>query len=212
MPAALYRSGRFLVLISVRGWVDPQDHSAAGRIVTNKCWTMAQLRWTVWVVRVADYRVVVTLLAYLVIRYSWLPATGNLLGWTHGPVSCWWMINNWQLSHRHDKQGTSVWRYGCFIDIVYYCIVPTSCIHTANLFILSVVNWSFVLLLQSIYTPRGLRHEPSSLARTLGSWVRIPLKAMDVCYVRLCCVCVVLCLGRGLATCWSLVQGVLPYV
>jgi hypothetical protein len=23
----------------------------------------------------------------------------------------------------------------------------------------------------------GLRHEPSSLARTLGSWVRIPLKA-----------------------------------
>jgi hypothetical protein len=24
--------GRFLVLISVRGWVDPQDHSAAGRI------------------------------------------------------------------------------------------------------------------------------------------------------------------------------------
>jgi hypothetical protein len=25
--------------------------------------------------------------------------------------------------------------------------------------------------------PRGLRHEPSSLAGTLGSWVRIPLKA-----------------------------------
>jgi hypothetical protein len=30
--------------------------------------------------------------------------------------------------------------------------------------------------------PRGLRHELSSLARTLGSWVRIPLKAwMSVC-------------------------------
>jgi hypothetical protein len=26
------------------------------------------------------------------------------------------------------------------------------------------------------------------------------------------CVCDVLCLGRGLATSWSLVQGVLPYV
>jgi hypothetical protein len=30
--------------------------------------------------------------------------------------------------------------------------------------------------------PRGLRHELSSLARTLGSWARIPLKAwMSVC-------------------------------
>jgi hypothetical protein len=30
--------------------------------------------------------------------------------------------------------------------------------------------------------PRGLRHELSSLARTLGSWVRIPLEAwMSVC-------------------------------
>jgi hypothetical protein len=30
--------------------------------------------------------------------------------------------------------------------------------------------------------PRGLRHEPSSPARKLGSWVRIPLKEwMDVC-------------------------------
>jgi hypothetical protein len=30
--------------------------------------------------------------------------------------------------------------------------------------------------------PRGLSHELSSLARTLGSWVRIPLKAwMSVC-------------------------------
>jgi hypothetical protein len=30
--------------------------------------------------------------------------------------------------------------------------------------------------------PRGLRHELSSLSRTLGSWVRTPLKAwMSVC-------------------------------
>jgi hypothetical protein len=30
--------------------------------------------------------------------------------------------------------------------------------------------------------PRGLRHEPSSPGRTLGSWVRIPLEAwMSVC-------------------------------
>jgi hypothetical protein len=34
---------------------------------------------------------------------------------------------------------------------------------------------------------------------------------MDVC-VRLFCVCVVLCLVGGLATGWSLVEGVLPSV
>jgi hypothetical protein len=45
---------------------------------------------------------------------------------------------------------------------------------------------------------RGLRHEPSSLARTLGLWVRIPLEAWV--YVGLFCVCVVLCVGSGLAT------------
>jgi hypothetical protein len=55
--------------------------------------------------------------------------------------------------------------------------------------------------------------ELSSLARALGSWVRIPLKAwmFGVC-MRLFCVCVVLCLDRGLATNSSLVQGVLPSV
>jgi hypothetical protein len=37
--------------------------------------------------------------------------------------------------------------------------------------------------------PRGLSHELSSTARTLGSWVRIPRKAwMSVCFfLRLCC-------------------------
>jgi hypothetical protein len=36
---------------------------------------------------------------------------------------------------------------------------------------------------------------------------------MDVCFVyAFFCVCVVLCLGRGLATSWSPVQGVLPSV
>jgi hypothetical protein len=57
------------------------------------------------------------------------------------------------------------------------------------------------------------RHELSSLARTLGSWVQIPLKAwiFGGC-MRLFCVCFFLCLGRGLATDWSLVQGVLESV
>jgi hypothetical protein len=55
--------------------------------------------------------------------------------------------------------------------------------------------------------PRCLKYELSSLARTLGTWIRIPLKTwMSVC------VCVVLCVGRSLATGWSPVQGVLPTV
>jgi hypothetical protein len=61
--------------------------------------------------------------------------------------------------------------------------------------------------------PHDLRHELSSLAPTLGSWVRNPLRAwmFDV-LMRLFCVCVFLCLGRGPAKGWSLVQGVLPSV
>jgi hypothetical protein len=59
--------------------------------------------------------------------------------------------------------------------------------------------------------PRCLRHELSSPTRTLGSWIRIPLQALDVS-VRLFCVCVVLCVGNGLATGSSPVQGVLPTV
>jgi hypothetical protein len=44
----------------------------------------------------------------------------------------------------------------------------------------------------------------------LRSWIQIPLLAwmFDV-YVCLFCVCYVLCLGRGLETSWSFVQGVL---
>jgi hypothetical protein len=59
--------------------------------------------------------------------------------------------------------------------------------------------------------PRGLRHKPSSPARTLGSWVRIPLGAW-MFDVRLFCVCVVLCVGSGLETGWSPAQWVLPTV
>jgi hypothetical protein len=43
--------------------------------------------------------------------------------------------------------------------------------------------------------PRGLRHEPSSATRIMGSWHRIPLVVWMS--VRLFCVCVVLCVSRG---------------
>jgi hypothetical protein len=45
----------------------------------------------------------------------------------------------------------------------------------------------------SHHSKADLRHEQSSPARTLGSWVGIPLEAWIS-------VCVVLCIGRGLTT------------
>jgi hypothetical protein len=47
--------------------------------------------------------------------------------------------------------------------------------------------------------PRGLRHELSSPARTLGIVGSNPTGGMDVC-VRLFYVYVVLCVGNGFAT------------
>jgi hypothetical protein len=58
--------------------------------------------------------------------------------------------------------------------------------------------------------PRGLRHEMSSPAWTLGSWVRIPLEAKV--FVCVYSVFVLSCASSGLATGWSLVQGALPTV
>jgi hypothetical protein len=59
--------------------------------------------------------------------------------------------------------------------------------------------------------PCGLRRELSSLARSLGSWVRIQTQGMDFC-VSSFCVCVALCVGSGPATSWPPVQKVLPTV
>jgi hypothetical protein len=62
---------------------------------------------------------------------------------------------------------------------------------------------------KNLFPYSGLRHEMSSLARTLWSWVRIPLKAwISVCVFPV----FVFCLGSGLATGWSPVQGVLQTV
>jgi hypothetical protein len=47
--------------------------------------------------------------------------------------------------------------------------------------------------------PRGLSHELSSLARILGSWVRIPLEAWISVHAFILFY-VVLCVGNGLAT------------
>jgi hypothetical protein len=59
-------------------------------------------------------------------------------------------------------------------------------------------------------SPRGLRHELFSPAWTLGSWVRIPLKAWMFVYVY--SMFVLSCVGSGLATVWFPFQVVLPTV
>jgi hypothetical protein len=58
--------------------------------------------------------------------------------------------------------------------------------------------------------PRGLRHEMSSPARTLQSWVWIPLKA-SIC-ISVSSVFVLPRVGSGLASGWYPDQGVLPTV
>jgi hypothetical protein len=58
--------------------------------------------------------------------------------------------------------------------------------------------------------PRCLRHEMSSPARRLETWVRISLKAwMFVCIYSIFSLS---CVGSGLTSVWSPVQGVLPTV
>jgi hypothetical protein len=50
-----------------------------------------------------------------------------------------------------------------------------------NLLLFSIISSHLCLNMPTTW-PRGLRHELSSIARTLGSWDRIPLKAwMTVC-------------------------------
>jgi hypothetical protein len=59
--------------------------------------------------------------------------------------------------------------------------------------------------------PRGLRHELSSSAQTLRLWVRIPLKTCSM-FVCVYSEFVLSCVGSGLVSGWSPVQGVLTTV
>jgi hypothetical protein len=81
----------------------------------------------------------------------------------------------------------------------------------------------FIKLGMYIFTCRG--HLPVTVAARFKAWTVFarsdagivgsnPIQGMDVRCVcmRLFWVCVVLCLGRDLATSWSLVQGILPSV
>jgi hypothetical protein len=96
--------------------------------------------------------------------------------------------------------------------VMAQCLVRDSswwnhlCLMDSRAAVLKRCKWYIfnILLLGRSQWPLGLRHELSSL----GSWVRIPLKA----WMYILCVYVVLYVGRGLATGRFLVQGVPPTV
>jgi hypothetical protein len=108
-------------------------------------------------------------------------------------------------------------RHVCFHSWVAGVWNPATllCRLTINIiFLLQLLRSGINIYVNNNYTelsrsqwPRGLRHEMSSRARTLGSWVRIPFKVWLSLCISLC-----LCVGSGLATSWSPVQGVLQTV
>jgi hypothetical protein len=100
------------------------------------------------------------------------------------------------------------------ISVTFLCVCVCVCVGGGGYFTMFSVATLCSIQYTSSWSqwPRGIRHELPSPARTLGSCVRIPLKAwMSVCAFYFC-VCVALCVGSGLATGWSLIQGVIPSV
>jgi hypothetical protein len=103
----------------------------------------------------------------------------------------------------HASYSRRAWRNACSLHRVCYCC---SILTKTGMYRPLLVNGK----LCQLQWPRGLGHELSSLAWTLGSWVRIPLKALiSVCVYS---GFVLFCVGSGLVTGWSPVQGVLPTV
>jgi hypothetical protein len=73
----------------------------------------------------------------------------------------------------------------------------TVCCHYVTFPSASICVYPLIFCDSRSQWPRDLRQEMFSPARKLGSWVRFPLKGMDV-FLRLFCFCVVLCVGSAL--------------
>jgi hypothetical protein len=102
----------------------------------------------------------------------------------------------WQAVSQHTL-GLSIWPSATCYSVLRTCLYRVSPFFTFLIF-----NCFLYFNLFADHSGRcGLRHELSSLARTLGMWVRIPLKAWMSVYIY--SVSVVLCVGSGLPTGWS---------
>jgi hypothetical protein len=84
---------------------------------------------------------------------------------------------------------------------------PNSGVRKAHFVIIFILKcWSGVV--GRSQHPRCWKHEMSSPAQTLGSWIRILVEAWMFAFILFALSCV----GSGLATGWSPLQGVLPTV
>jgi hypothetical protein len=91
----------------------------------------------------------------------------------------YWCILYYRLTWQPSKIGVTLTRYRSVPVLKYY-------VHQhIHIYFFNV--WFCKLQSSNIYRPRDLRHETSSPARTLGSWVRIPFEAwMSVCVYSVC--------------------------
>jgi hypothetical protein len=97
-----------------------------------------------------------------------------------------------------------------YVYILCYCTLvhPGSCV-LCNVLLFGKPNYS-PLPITAAAPSKAWTVFARSNAGIVGS---NPTRGMDVCVCLFCvCVCVVLCIGTGLATCWSSVQCVLPCV
>jgi hypothetical protein len=111
-------------------------------------------------------------------------------------------INLQFYTHTHNLRDLPLFPglFNCPLHTTWYVFVRTP---------REITDLRKVYLYFRIRNDRGLRYELSSLAPTLGSWVRIPLKAW-MC--RIYSVFVLSFVDSGLATCSSPVQGILATV
>jgi hypothetical protein len=100
-------------------------------------------------------------------------------------------------------QGASSWCDNSGALHHFSCCLLLVCL--SDKFISLQFSWHEILWGLS-QRPSGLRHVLSEDARSLGLCVRIPLEAWTCVRVFLCCV--ILCIGRGLASGRSPIQGV----
>jgi hypothetical protein len=123
--------------------------------------------------------------------------TGYEVGWTPEPVWTTWGENSW--AYRDSNSDPS---YSAGSQWLYRMRYPSSQMkeYSESMCKICRSQWQHCL-----------RHEQFSPARNTGVVGSNPARGMYVC-VRLFCVCIVLCIGRGLPMGWSPVQGVLPNV
>jgi hypothetical protein len=113
--------------------------------------------------------------------------------WSGSFLGVYGVMNSCMYPHLIGLLSYGIWRIPMLscrwsIELCRGCCVSDNCrlcfpIHFINVCFLCRSQW-----------PRGLRHELSSPAQTLGSWIRIPLETwLSVCVYSVC-------LGSGLAT------------